>query len=96
MHVALLPLYKRAVAHSESKFHCKLIVWERAIELSAAVYSLTRSFPREEVYGLTNQLRRASVSIPSNIAEGCGLGTKEQYNSFWRLRLVRIWNCRRS
>jgi four helix bundle protein len=45
-------------------------------------YLLTRKFPREEIYGLTNQLRRASVSIPSNIAEGYGRGSTEQYKYF--------------
>lgn len=46
------------------------IVWQRAMELTTAIYELTRDFPRDEVYALTNQLRRAAVSIPSNIAEG--------------------------
>ncbi|HVZ83708.1 MAG TPA: four helix bundle protein [Terracidiphilus sp.] len=56
----------------------ELIVWQRAIELSTVTYRLTQSFPREELYGLTSQIRRAAVSIPSNIAEGQGrLGTGE-------------------
>lgn len=50
----------------------KLKVWERSHELSLAVYRATRSFPREEIYGITSQMRRAAISIPSNIAEGCG------------------------
>lgn len=49
-----------------------LAVWHRGIELSVAVYELTRGFPKEELYGLRSQLRRAAVSIPSNIAEGSG------------------------
>jgi four helix bundle protein len=48
------------------------VAWEKSMQLSTAVYSATRSFPKEELFGLTNQLRRASVSIPSNIAEGKG------------------------
>ncbi|HWB98719.1 MAG TPA: four helix bundle protein, partial [Bryobacteraceae bacterium] len=59
----------------------------RAIELCTAIYALTRTFPREEIYGLTNQLRRASVSIPSSIAEGYGRGTKEQYKQFLAIAL---------
>jgi len=49
-----------------------LVAWQRAIELTTAIYQLTRQFPREEIYGLTNQLRRAGVSVASNIAEGYG------------------------
>ncbi len=50
--------------------------------MCAAIYEVTRCFPREEMYGLTNQLRRASVSIPSNIAEGYGRLSREQYRHF--------------
>jgi len=58
-------------------FH-DLTVWQRAIELSVQIYTLTRSFPKEELFGLTNQVRRASVSISSNIAEGqCRLSKAE-------------------
>ena len=49
-----------------------LRVWERSHGLALAVYKATGGFPREELYGLTNQIRRCSYSIPSNIAEGCG------------------------
>ena len=59
-----------------------LLVWQRAMRLSVAVYRLTRDFPHEEMYGLTSQIRRAAVSVPSNIAEGHGrLGTGE-YRQF--------------
>ena len=47
-----------------------LIVWQKSVELVVAVYTLTEGFPREEIYGLTAQMRRSAVSIPSNIAEG--------------------------
>ncbi|MCB9932666.1 MAG: four helix bundle protein [Planctomycetes bacterium] len=50
----------------------ELLVWNRALDLVDSVYQHTRSWPREEVYGLTNQVRRAAVSVPSNIAEGHG------------------------
>jgi four helix bundle protein len=49
-----------------------LKVWERAHKLTVAVYKASESFPRQEVFGLQSQLRRAAVSIPANIAEGCG------------------------
>jgi len=49
-----------------------MVVWNRSIELCVAVYEFTRTFPSDELYGLRSQLRRAAVSIPSNIAEGCG------------------------
>jgi four helix bundle protein len=59
-----------------------LAAWQKAIQLSVAVYRLTREFPREELYGLTSQMRRATVSVASNIAEGHGrLGTNE-YRQF--------------
>jgi four helix bundle protein len=59
-----------------------LLVWQRAMELTEAVYRLTESFPRDEQYGLTNQSRRAAVSIPSNIAEGQGRGTPNEFRQF--------------
>ena len=59
-----------------------LVVWQRAIELTTLLYKLTRQFPREEIYGLTSQLRRAGVSVASNIAEGYGRGTRGEYRSF--------------
>lgn len=49
-----------------------LQIWEKGHQLARAVYQATGSFPKEELYGLTSQLRRASASIPTNIAEGCG------------------------
>ena len=59
-----------------------LAVWQRSIELTLAVYKLTSSFPDSERFGLTNQLRRASVSVASNIAEGYGRSTKGEYLQF--------------
>ena len=59
-----------------------LIVWQRAIELTAAVYQLTSTFPETERFGLTNQLRRASVSVPPNLAEGYGRATQGEYIQF--------------
>lgn len=60
----------------------ELTVWQKAMELAEAVYCLTRSFPKEELSGLTNQLRRAAVSIASNIAEGHGRGSEKEFARF--------------
>ena len=59
-----------------------LRVWQRAIQLTTAIYRCTETFAREELYGLTSQLRRAAVSIPSNIAEGKGRNTLREYRHF--------------
>jgi four helix bundle protein len=59
-----------------------LIVWQRAIQLTVSIYKLTAGFPDAKRFGLTNQLRRASVSIASNIAEGYGKSTKGEYLQF--------------
>ena len=80
-------MYKGGVGHSRTQFHCKLIVWDRSIELCTAIYALTRKFPREEIYGLTSQIRRAGVSIASNIAEGYGRGSRGQSKQFLAIAL---------
>lgn len=59
-----------------------LIVWQRAMDATAEVYRLARKLPREETYALGDQLRRAAVSMPSNIAEGFGRGSKKDYANF--------------
>jgi four helix bundle protein len=59
-----------------------LQVWQRAMELTTSVYRLTQSFPREEAFGLTSQLRRSAVSIPSNIAEGHGRMNSREFRRF--------------
>jgi four helix bundle protein len=56
-----------------------LIVWQKAVELSLTIYKFTESFPASEQFGLTNQLRRASVSVASNIAEGYGRSSNGEY-----------------
>src|SRR6266567_5602118 len=60
----------------------ELTVWQRAIALTLEIYKLTATFPDSERFGLTNQLRRASVSVASNIAEGYGRSTKGEYVQF--------------
>ena len=64
------------------KPHPKLKVWQKAIDLVVAVYRVTEHFPKEEMYGLINQMRRAAVSIASNIAEGAARGTKAEFKKF--------------
>lgn len=59
-----------------------LVVWRKAMSLTESVYRSTTSFPKHELYGLTSQLRRAAVSIPSNIAEGQGRGYDGQFRQF--------------
>jgi four helix bundle protein len=59
-----------------------LVVWQRAVQMALEVYKLTSDFPASERFGLTNQLRRASVSVASNIAEGYGRSTSGEYVLF--------------
>lgn len=67
------------------KTYKELIVWQKAIEFVTVVYSVTKNFPKEEIYGLTNQIRRAAVSIPSNIAEGFGRNSKNEFKHFLQI-----------
>ncbi len=62
-----------------------LIVWQKAMELVTEIYQHTKSFPEEERYGLTSQLRRSSVSLPSNMAEGYGRNSTQDYVRFLRI-----------
>src|SRR3989344_4651345 len=59
-----------------------LIVWQRAIELVITTYELTSHFPKKEMFGLISQMRRASISIPSNIAEGSRRGSRKDFRHF--------------
>lgn len=64
-----------------------LKVWEKAHLFTLSVYEKTKLFPKEELYSLTNQLRRASSSVPANIAEGCGKNTKGEFAHFLNIAL---------
>jgi four helix bundle protein len=63
----------------------QLLVWRQAMDLARDCYFLTKNFPKEELYGLTSQIRRASISIAANIAEGNRRGTRKDYVSFLRI-----------
>ncbi|MDQ5927961.1 MAG: hypothetical protein QG633_399 [Patescibacteria group bacterium] len=67
--------------------HKDLIVWQKSVELTLAIYKLTKNFPPDERYGLISQMRRASISIASNIAEGRYRGTRKDYVNFLRIAL---------
>ena len=69
----------------------ELLVWQRSIQMALAVYKLTSMFPREEIYGLSSQIRRASVSVASNIAEGQGRASTGEFRQF--LGIARGSNC---
>jgi four helix bundle protein len=62
--------------------HRDLVVWQKAMELVTEIYKTTRAFPKEELYGATSQLRRAAVSIPSNLAEGHGKNSRNEFHHF--------------
>ncbi len=70
------------MSESSIKSHRDLIAWQKAVKLAEAVYQLTRSFPKEEVYGLTSQIRRCAVSIPANVAEGQGKRSNKEFQQF--------------
>lgn len=67
---------------NKTKSFKDLIVWQKAFVLTKEIYAVTRSFPKEETYGLSSQMRRAALSISSNIAEGYGRQTPKEYKQF--------------
>ena len=70
-----------------SKPHKKLVAWSKSMDLVERIYEVTRTFPREEIYGLTSQLRRAAVSVPSNIAEGAAGRSRIQFRNYLSVAL---------
>ena len=64
------------------KPHRDLVAWQRAMDLVTGIYQATGSFPKEKMFGLTSQIRRAAVSVPSNIAEGAADRTAPQFSNF--------------
>lgn len=64
------------------KSYKDLLVWQKGVKIVSLIYQLVKSFPQEELYALTSHLKRASVSIPSNIAEGYGRNTDKSFSHF--------------
>ena len=69
------------------KTHRDLDVWKKSVVLVTTVYEITKSFPKEEIYGLTNQIRRSAVSVPSNIAEGSARQGNKEFAQFLYISL---------
>ena len=69
------------------KSHRDLDVWKKSIGLVREIYVLTKKFPPDELYGLTSQMRRAAVSVPSNIAEGAARGSSKEFSRFLSISL---------
>jgi four helix bundle protein len=65
----------------------ELIVWQKAFNVAVDIYSVTKKFPKEEIFGITSQIRRSAVSISSNIAEGSMRGSRKEYAQFLRISL---------
>ena len=65
----------------------ELKVWAKAHEVALQIYRVTKAFPKDEIYGLTSQIRRSSVSVASNIAEGCGRGRDTEFARFLEIAM---------
>ncbi len=68
-----------------------LLVWQKAMSLTTFIYNSTNQFPKEEMFGLTSQIRRASISIPSNIAEGFGSVSNKEYLRFLNISMSSLF-----
>lgn len=76
---------------SEIKTYRDLIVWQKAIAFITNIYKVTAEFPKEEMYGLNSQMRRAAISIPSNIAEGFGRKSTGDYKRFLNISMASLF-----
>jgi len=70
--------------------HKKLRAFELADEIALLIYKVTKDFPKEEIYGLTSQMRRAAVSVPSNIVEGCARESQTEYLRFLEIAFASL------
>ena len=68
-----------------------MLIWQKAMILVTNCYKTTKSFPKEELFALTSQIKRCSVSIPSNIAEGFGRGTNKEYHRFLNIAMASLF-----
>jgi four helix bundle protein len=75
------------------KTYREFVAWQKAMGYVTSVYKLTRLFPKEELFGLTSQLRRAVVSIPSNFAEGFGRNGNNEFLHFVRISIGSLYEC---
>jgi four helix bundle protein len=73
------------------KTYRDLIIWQKSLALVTEIYKITRTFPKDETYGLTAQMRRCAVSIPSNIAEGYGRNSSSDYVRFLRIAMGSLY-----
>ena len=73
------------------KTYRDLVVWQKSMRLVTQIYEVTRTFPKEEVYGLISQMRRCAVSIPSNIAEGYGRKSTDDYLRFLQIAISSLY-----
>ncbi len=71
----------------QEKGYKKLFVWQKADELAYQIYIATKEFPKDEIYGITSQLRRASLSVPTNLVEGCGRQGRRETKQFVNIAL---------
>jgi four helix bundle protein len=69
------------------KPHQKLLCWQKSVDLTVLLYKLTGAFPREEIYGLTSQIRRAAVSAPANISEGAADRSRDEFKNYLRIAI---------
>lgn len=67
-----------------------LSIWQRSHQLTLETYKITQTFPKEELFGLTSQIRRSAASVPTNIAEGCGRNSNAQLSNFLQISLGSI------
>jgi len=76
---------------SEIKSFRDLIVWQKSVDMVTTVYECTKSFPKDELYGIVSQIRRSAVSVPSNIAEGYGRRSTQDYIRFLQIALGSLY-----
>ena len=72
---------------TQARSYENLLVWQKSVDLSAIIYQITKTFPKDEIFGLTSQMRRCSVSIPSNIAEGSERASDLEFIRFINIAL---------